>query len=45
MQHVRSWWLLVGIAALAASSSAWGETYPARPVRIIVSAPAGMFST
>jgi tripartite-type tricarboxylate transporter receptor subunit TctC len=41
MQHVRSWWLLVGIAALAASSSAWGETYPARPVRIIVSAAAG----
>jgi tripartite-type tricarboxylate transporter receptor subunit TctC len=32
--------LLVGIAALAASS-AWGQTYPTRPVRVIVSAAAG----
>jgi tripartite-type tricarboxylate transporter receptor subunit TctC len=36
--------LLVGVAALASSSalsSAWGQAYPTRPVRVIVSAAAG----
>jgi tripartite-type tricarboxylate transporter receptor subunit TctC len=45
MQSVRSLLLLVGVAAVAASSSAssraWGEAYPSRPVRVIVSAAAG----
>src|SRR5471030_271589 len=39
MQHVRSLLLLVGIAA--ASSGAHAQTYPTRPVRVIVSAAAG----
>jgi tripartite-type tricarboxylate transporter receptor subunit TctC len=45
MQHLRLLLLLVGVAAVAASSSAsssaWGQTYPTRPVRVIVSAAAG----
>jgi tripartite-type tricarboxylate transporter receptor subunit TctC len=40
MYHVRSLLLLVGIAALA-SSGAWSQAYPVRPVRVIVSAAAG----
>jgi tripartite-type tricarboxylate transporter receptor subunit TctC len=41
MSHVRSLLLLVGVAALAASSAAFGQAYPVRPVRVIVSAAAG----
>jgi len=41
MQRVRSLWLLVAVAAVAASSGAWGQAYPSRPVRVIVSAAAG----
>jgi tripartite-type tricarboxylate transporter receptor subunit TctC len=45
MQRFHSLWLLVGLAAVAASSSAmssaWGQAYPTRPVRVIVSAAAG----
>jgi len=42
MRHVGSLLLLlVGVAALAASSGAWGQAYPTRPVRVIVSAAAG----
>jgi tripartite-type tricarboxylate transporter receptor subunit TctC len=44
MHHVCSVLLLVGVAALAspcALSNAWGQAYPARPVRVIVSAAAG----
>ncbi|HEY6258111.1 MAG TPA: tripartite tricarboxylate transporter substrate binding protein [Xanthobacteraceae bacterium] len=40
MRRVHSWWLLVAAASLAASS-AWGQSYPTRPVRVIVSAAAG----
>src|SRR5258708_10296754 len=41
MLCTKSFWLLVGLAALAASSGAWGQAYPSRPVRVIVSAAAG----
>src|SRR5580704_13010182 len=45
MQRIRSLWLLVGVMAAAASSNAssnaWGQAYPTRPVRVIVSAAAG----
>jgi tripartite-type tricarboxylate transporter receptor subunit TctC len=41
MQRVRSLWLLVAVAAAVASSTAWGQAYPTRPVRVIVSAAAG----
>src|SRR5579862_973656 len=30
-----------GVALLAVSHYAWGETYPARPVRVIVPVPPG----
>jgi len=40
MRYVRSLLLVVGIAALA-SSGAWSQAYPVRPVRVIVSAAAG----
>ncbi len=32
---------MLGIAAIAASSSAWGQAYPTRPVRVIVAAAPG----
>src|SRR3984957_2565586 len=41
MQHVHSLCWLIGVAAAAVSSSAWGQAYPTRPVRVIVSAAAG----
>ena len=41
MRYVRSLCWLLGIAAVAASSSAWGQAYPTRPVRVIVAAAAG----
>jgi tripartite-type tricarboxylate transporter receptor subunit TctC len=33
--------LFIGVATAAGSSAAWGQAYPTRPVRIIVSAAAG----
>jgi tripartite-type tricarboxylate transporter receptor subunit TctC len=41
MRHVRSLLLLAGVAAVAASSTAWSQAYPSHPVRVIVSAAAG----
>ncbi|HEY2226375.1 MAG TPA: tripartite tricarboxylate transporter substrate binding protein [Xanthobacteraceae bacterium] len=40
MRRVHSSWLLIGLVLLA-TSSAWGQAYPTRPVRVIVSAAAG----
>src|ERR1700686_2424959 len=41
MQRVRSLLLVAVAAAAVASSNAWGQAYPTRPVRVIVSAAAG----
>ena len=41
MRHVRSLCWLLGLAAVAVSSSAWGQAYPSRPVRVIVAAAPG----
>jgi tripartite-type tricarboxylate transporter receptor subunit TctC len=40
MRYVHLLLLLVGVAVLAAST-AWGQAYPTRPVRVLVSAAAG----
>jgi len=38
---MRAAWLVLALAALVAASASWSQTYPAKPVRVIVPYPAG----